>query len=78
VLRWSDDEWKTPRDTQSIPTALGIEYADIHIDAKQKSPLRFTFNWPMDHQWQGTNYAVEVEQPAQTEAEKALAKSSSG
>jgi len=78
VLHWSDDEWKTPRDTASTPTALGVEYADIHIDPGQKTPLRFTFNWPTDHQWQGTNYAVEVEQPTQTEAERALAKSSSG
>ncbi len=78
VLHWSDDEWHTPRDTASTPTALGVEYVDLHVDQGQKAPLRFTFNWPEDQQWQGTDYAVEVEHPAQTEAGKPLAKSTSG
>jgi len=63
-LHWSDDEWRTPRDTASTPTSLGIEYVDIQIDAAQKAPLRFTFHWPTSNQWQGADYAVEVEKPA--------------
>ena len=64
VLHWSDDEWKTPRDTSSTPTSLGIEYVDVQIDPGQKAPLRFTFHWPVENKWQGTDYVVEVEQPA--------------
>lgn len=64
VLHWSDDEWSTKRDTNSTPTALGIEYVDIQIDPAQKAPIRFTFRWPMSNEWQGVDYAVEVEQQA--------------
>jgi glucoamylase len=66
VLHWSDDEWNTPHDTPSTMTALGIEYVDIQVDESQKAPLKFTFNWPVDNQWQGSDFAVQVEHPAQT------------
>jgi len=78
MLHWSDDEWTTTHDTESTATALGIEYVDIHIGAAQKAPLRFTFNWPADHQWQGKDYAVEVEAPAPTDAEKMLERATAG
>ena len=75
VLHWSDDEWNTPRDTDSTPTSLGIEYVDIQIEAGQKAPIRFTFKWPVDNQWQGADYAVEVEQPAKSAPDKPVEKS---
>ena len=75
LLHWSDDEWNTPRDTESTPTSLGIEYVDIQIEAGQKAPIRFTFKWPVDNQWQGADYAVEVEQPAKIAPNKPLEKS---
>jgi hypothetical protein len=37
---------------------------DIEVDPAQKAPLRFTFNWPVDGQWQGADFAVEIEHPA--------------
>ena len=77
VLHWTDDEWRTPRDSGSTPTALGIEYVDIQIDAAQKAPLRFTFKWPTTNEWQGADYAVEVERPARAATEKQLQKSTS-
>ncbi len=33
VLHWSDDEWKTVKDTASTPTAVGVDYADIKVAA---------------------------------------------
>ena len=75
VLHWTDDEWTTPRDTESTPTTLGIEYVDIQVDAAQKAPLRFTFKWPVDNQWQGKDYAVEIEQPNKTATEPTIGKS---
>ena len=66
LLRWSPDEWKTTHDTSSISTSLGIEYVDIGTALTQNSPLRFTFFWPQDNQWQGTNYAVEVKPAEQS------------
>jgi len=77
ILHWSDDEWRTPRDTDSTPTSLGIEYVDIQIEAAQKAPIRFTFKWPITNQWQGTDYSVEVEHPARAAPEKPLEKSTS-
>lgn len=61
VLHWTDDEWNTPHDASSTPTALGLEYVDIQVNGAQKAPLRFTFNWPVDNQWQGTDFSVQVE-----------------
>ena len=77
VLHWSDDEWRTPRDTSSTPTALGIEYVDIQVDAAQKAPIRFTFKWPVSNEWQGVDYAVEVERPAKGVSGTVLEKSMS-
>jgi glucoamylase len=60
LLHWSDDEWKTTHDTNSTPTSLGIQYADIQVALTQNLPLRFTFFWPQDNQWQGTSFEVEI------------------
>jgi glucoamylase len=65
TLHWSADEWHTVHDTPSTPTSLGIEYVDWNVDVTQNSPLRFTFFWPQDNQWQGQNYQVEVTPAAQ-------------
>jgi glucoamylase len=65
TLHWSADEWHTQQDTASTPTALGIEYADIQVALTQNLPLRFTFFWPQDNQWQGQNYEVAVSAAAQ-------------
>jgi len=59
-LHWSTDEWHTVHDTSSTPTGLGIEYVDLPVPVTQNLPLRFTFFWPQDNQWQGQNYQVEV------------------
>ena len=64
VLHWSSDEWKTVRDTSSIPTSLGLEYVDIQVDDTLKSPLRFTFHWPLDNQWERKDFSVEIDSTA--------------
>jgi hypothetical protein len=33
---------------------------DVDVAVTQNLPLRFTFFWPQDNQWQGQNYQVEV------------------
>jgi glucoamylase len=60
TLHWSMNEWQTVHDTSSTPTSLGIEYVDLQLPVTQNSPLRFTFFWPQDNQWQEQNYQVEV------------------
>ena len=59
VLHWSDDGWKSLQDTPSTPTAVGVEFVDIPV-AQQAAAVEFTFYWPMDGNWQGVNYRVEV------------------
>lgn len=59
-LRSSDDEWRTVRDQDSVPTGLGVSYVDIPIGADQQAPLRFTFYWPESGRWEGRDFAVAV------------------
>jgi len=66
VLHWTDDGWATVQDSGSTPTSVGIEYVDINVKSSQAEPVRFTFYWPLDTQWQDKNYQVEVAPPAQT------------
>jgi glucoamylase len=65
VLHWTDDGWATVQDSGSTPTSVGIEYVDINVKSSQAKPVRFTFYWPLDRQWQDKNYRVEVAPPAQ-------------
>jgi glucoamylase len=59
-LHWSDDEWQTEKDTPSIATTLGVEFADIPIAASQRAPLRFTFFWTISNSWEGRDFLVSV------------------
>jgi len=63
-LRWTNDEWLTPRDTDSLETALGIAYVDLELAPTQRAPIRFTFFWVTDNRWEGEDYTVEVLPPA--------------
>ena len=65
VLHWSADEWKTVQDLTSCPTAVGMDFVDIAIAPTQTAPLWFTFFWPQENEWQGTNYQVNVESAGQ-------------
>jgi glucoamylase len=60
VIHWSDDEWKTVHETASTPTAVGVEFVDLPVAATQALSIVFTFFWPLDGNWQGINYRVEV------------------
>lgn len=60
-IRWSDDDWRTVRDGDSVPTGLGPEYFDIATAPRQKAPLRFTFYWPQTDRWEGEDFEVAVD-----------------
>ncbi|MFN4260349.1 MAG: glycoside hydrolase family 15 protein [Gemmataceae bacterium] len=59
-LHWTNDDWKTRRDTPSIATAIGVHYVDIPIALKQKPPLRFTFFWIDDQRWENKDFQVTI------------------
>src|SRR5262245_8999974 len=59
TLHWSQDEWRTVKDSPSVTTSLGISFLDIPIPTLQADSLEFTFQWD-DGRWEGTNYRVNV------------------
>ena len=58
-LHWSDDDWKTAKDTPSAGTKLGVEFVDIPI-ATQRGPIGFTFFWPAANRWEERNFSLAV------------------
>jgi len=59
-LHWTGDEWSTANDTPSLATTLGVDFVDIPITAKQKTPIKFTFFWPERNSWEGCDYMVDI------------------
>ncbi len=59
-LRWTQDNWDTWQDNQSISTELGIEYLDLKTEDDQESPFSFTFFWTEFDHWEGKNYEVAI------------------
>jgi len=59
-LHWSDDEWKTTKDSLSLSTVLGVEYVDIPIAEGQQGCIRFTFFRTGTESWEGRDYVVSV------------------
>jgi len=62
IVHWSTDNWKTPVDTHTRDTKLGVHVVDIPT---QKMPvaqqLVFTFRWDSDQRWEDVDYTVTVE-----------------
>ena len=63
-LRWSDDEWKTVQDTPASDTILNINYVDIPVPSDQRAPIRFTFHWLREEQWEARDLQVSVQEIA--------------
>lgn len=61
TVHWSDDEWKTTTDTETIDTRLGIHYADLKTaDLSAGEKIVFTFFWPAANKWEGNDFQVTV------------------
>ena len=58
-LRWTTDNWKTWRDSESRPIGIGGEYFDV-TSADFQSQLDFTLFWPERGQWEGQNHRVQA------------------
>jgi len=58
---WTDDEWKTVKDSESFPSGIGIGFVDIPVGEGQKAPIRFTFFWPDTLTWEGRDYEVKID-----------------
>jgi glucoamylase len=60
MLHWTFDDWKTPMDTDSSGTMLGVDYVDIEVPEKNPSPIKFTFYYKARELWEGRNYSVSI------------------
>ena len=60
-LRWSDDEWRTVRDTDAAVTSFGVAFVDVSVQMQQQAPIRFTFCWSGNSRWEGRDYEVGVQ-----------------
>jgi glucoamylase len=61
-IHWTNDDWKTFKDADTIYSGLGIHYADL--PAANPSPANkiiFTFYWPEAGSWEGKDFTVEIE-----------------
>jgi glucoamylase len=61
-VRWSIDNWKTSHDTDTRDT--GLDIYTLHLPTASLPPggqVVFTFFWPTENRWEGTDYTVTVE-----------------
>jgi glucoamylase len=61
-VHWSLDGWRTPHDSETRDTGLGVHLVDLPAGGLPSgSELVFTFFWPQAGRWEGADYAVIVE-----------------
>lgn len=62
LVHWSIDGWKTSQDTQTRDTGLDTYVLDLPTASLPVgSRVVFTFYWPAENRWEGTDYSVVVE-----------------
>jgi glucoamylase len=61
-VRWSLDNWATSHDTDARDTGLGIFTLDLPTASMPSGgEAVFTFFWPQERRWEGTDYRVKIE-----------------
>jgi glucoamylase len=61
-VHWSVDGWTTTHDTDARDTGLGIYTLDLPTASLAAgAKVVFTFFWPKENRWEGTDYTVTVE-----------------
>lgn len=62
VVHWSIDDWKTVQDTKTRDNGLGTHILDLPTASLPNAgKVVFTFYWPEEKRWEGTDYSVVVE-----------------
>ncbi len=61
-VHWSTDGWQTAHDTDTRDTGLGIYTLDLPTASLPvAAAATFTFFWPEENRWEGTDFIVRVE-----------------
>jgi glucoamylase len=61
-VHWTVDGWNSTHDTDARDTGLGIHVLDLPTASLPPGAQAiFTFFWPNENRWEGTDYAVTVE-----------------
>ncbi len=62
LVHWSIDGWKTAHDTDTRDTGVGIYTLSLPTASLPVGgQVVFTFFWPEENRWEGTDYTVTVE-----------------
>jgi len=62
LVHWSIDNWNTAHDTNTHDTGLGIHILDLPTASLPTgAEAVFTFFWPNENRWEGTDFRVKVE-----------------
>jgi len=59
-LHFSRDGWATVEEQRSQGAGLGFEWVDVKLGAGQKAPVKFTFRYAREGNWQGEDFEVGV------------------
>ena len=61
-VRWTIDGWQTSHDADTCDTGLGIHILDLPTASLPAGGQAvFTFYWPTEQRWEGTDYTVTAE-----------------
>ncbi len=61
VIHWSDDEWRTVRDTPTRDSGFGLHLVDLPTSSLPVGAIvRFTFFWDTAGKWEGKDFAVAI------------------
>lgn len=60
VIHWTDDEWKTTKDTPTSQNSQGRHYADLSGNKEEEKSILFTFYWPDAQHWENRDFEVQI------------------
>jgi glucoamylase len=62
VVHWSTDDWASKQDARTQDTGLGMHIVDLPTgDLGAGTAIVFTFYWPQEDRWEGTDFHVQIE-----------------
>ncbi|HEY4046168.1 MAG TPA: glycoside hydrolase family 15 protein [Acidobacteriaceae bacterium] len=61
LLRWTDDDWKTVRSTESRNIGYAGHCVDIATIVGQQGRITFTFQWLPSYRWENRSFEVALE-----------------